>query len=191
MLKEIRSSAVTKLHLHLTLAIHTNDQIKHIQVWQRELEPNILLLVSFITVLSWEWNWLLAFVTLSSSKNRRPTALHVGEAQGTTNSSVGHFHTSIKVEKELEHLSTVKQQLLMPLWKLGTRQRPLSLTTILDPLHLQSKMLLNNKKFTVTRKSCRPRKIRNIMFMNALIGRQRQHGPRETWMEEIRAKQWA
>lgn len=92
------------------------------------------------------------------------------------------FHTSIKTE--LEYLSTVKQQLPIPLSKLETRQRPLSLT-IPDPLHLQK--LLNNiiKKFTVTRKS--PRKIRSTMFRNILIGRrQRQHSPRESRIEETK-----
>ena len=29
------------------------------------------------------------------------------------------------------------------------------------------------------------------MFRNMLIGRQKQHGPREIWMKEIKARQWA
>ena len=108
---------------------------------------------------------------LSSSKSGRPTSLDVDQGQGTS-SSVGHFPYFDQSRKKLEHLSTVKQQLLMPLPKLGTRQRPLSLT-ILDPLHLQPRILPNNinNKFTVTRKSCRPRKIGKIMFRNILIGR--------------------
>jgi hypothetical protein len=69
----------------------------------------------------------------------------------------------------------------MPLPNLRTRQRPLFLSlrlTILDPLNLQANNI-NKKKFTTTRKS--PRNIRkNIMFRNLLIGKQRQHDPRET-----------